>query len=103
MAPLAGCALRTSSGALFSGSSISTRTGSGTISPLQVALVSMSANGAQTDGVVSAVWAAVATGGGSPGAGHAGATVQLREQDEALLRAVAPDATFIVSPEVAPE
>merc|ERR1712008_334746 len=45
----AGCALRTSTGLLFAGSSIGTRAGTGALSPLEVALTSLAANGVPMD------------------------------------------------------
>lgn len=82
---LAGCAIRSDGGALFAGSAIGTRSGAGALSPMQVALMSMLANGARLDRVVGAVWMA-------PGDDVYGA---IAASDEALLRQVAPDATFV--------
>lgn len=82
-APFYGCTLL--AGSLYAGSSVATREGTIGLSPMQVALTSLGANGASTADVVSAVWTAV---GDVPGAAEAA------EADAALLRAVAPNATF---------
>eukprot|EP00747_Dinoflagellata_sp_TGD_P183543 gnl/TRDRNA2_/TRDRNA2_38484_c0_seq1.p1 gnl/TRDRNA2_/TRDRNA2_38484_c0~~gnl/TRDRNA2_/TRDRNA2_38484_c0_seq1.p1 ORF type:complete len:345 (+),score=56.39 gnl/TRDRNA2_/TRDRNA2_38484_c0_seq1:42-1076(+) len=79
--PLVGCALRTADGVLYPGSTIGTRWGCGSISPVQMALVSMSANGACAEDVVSAVWATV----GDPDCPKA---AELREKDQVLLSKV---------------
>eukprot|EP00933_Yihiella_yeosuensis_P023876 TRINITY_DN1854_c1_g2_i1.p1 TRINITY_DN1854_c1_g2~~TRINITY_DN1854_c1_g2_i1.p1 ORF type:complete len:362 (+),score=56.97 TRINITY_DN1854_c1_g2_i1:97-1182(+) len=81
--PASGCSLQTKSGKLYAGSEIISRTGVGGLSPIQCALVSLGANGENLDSVVSAAWC--------PGSG---ATQRLQEQEEALLRVVAPQASF---------
>lgn len=88
----AGCALRTAEGTLVAGSSIVTQQGVGTMSPLQVALVSHQANARDASSVEHVAWMSAS----SLSAEHREVALRLRKRDEALLRAVAPGATFQV-------
>lgn len=99
--PYAGCALRTKSGQLFGGSAIGARTGS--VSPLESALVSLGANGAQPSQVVSAVWTTALDRPGSSSdatllASAAETARLLSASDQELLGKVAPEAYFEVLP-----
>mmetsp|Transcript_52070 Transcript_52070/g.111459 ORF Transcript_52070/g.111459 Transcript_52070/m.111459 type:complete len:369 (+) Transcript_52070:47-1153(+) len=90
---VAGCALRTHAGTLFAGSSIATRLGPGSVTPLQAALVSVGANGGQAGDVASVVWASE-----SAGDADRAALQQLCTEDESLLRTLVPTATFTLAP-----
>merc|ERR1711924_457350 len=74
---LAGVAIRTNAGALFSGSVICARRGAGGVSPLSTALVSMCANGIDIADIHSAAWAASSL--------DSAKAVQLRDGDAKLL------------------
>ncbi|CAJ1424753.1 unnamed protein product [Effrenium voratum] len=77
----AGCALRTEAGMLVSGSEVSARSGA-QISPLQCALVSLSANGLPRSSVQDVAWCA-----NQP-------CNELEERDRALLARLLPSASF---------
>lgn len=83
---LIGCAIRTSSAMIFSGSAIGTRSGNGSVSPLKTALVSLGANGGDPNDIVSVVWAAY-DARAEPNLG------KLMRQEEDLLSALASSAT----------
>lgn len=82
---LAGCSFRTADGALIGGSSIGTWSGFGTISPVAMAFVALGARGRRAASVTSAAWMAT----GSSLEVH-----RLCAADEALLKALAPYASF---------
>lgn len=79
---LAGCALRTRSGAVFWGASLGTWAGLGAVSPLAMALVSLSAQGGGPSDIAGATWATA--GASTPEADH------LKTEDAELLRFIAP-------------
>jgi len=81
-----GCAVLTGANSLYAGFSIRTRSGLGSLSPLQSALVSLGANGADAADILKVVWTGAETQ----------ATSELRQADEALLRTLAPQSVFTV-------
>eukprot|EP00747_Dinoflagellata_sp_TGD_P049357 gnl/TRDRNA2_/TRDRNA2_146145_c1_seq1.p3 gnl/TRDRNA2_/TRDRNA2_146145_c1~~gnl/TRDRNA2_/TRDRNA2_146145_c1_seq1.p3 ORF type:complete len:105 (-),score=13.41 gnl/TRDRNA2_/TRDRNA2_146145_c1_seq1:64-378(-) len=81
---LAGCALQRRDGELFRGSAISTWSGFGKLSPLEVALVSLGAHGFGPRDIASVVWTAAYK-----------EASELRDSDKALLSTLAPDADFV--------
>lgn len=83
---LAGCALRTSGGALHGGSSVGTWSGFGGISPVTAALVALAGAGGAPADVVDAVWVAEQE---TPD------VQKLREQDRVLLATLVPSSCLL--------
>jgi len=81
--PLAGCAVRSSTGKLFAGSAIGTRSEVVSLTPLECAMVSLAANGSPPTDIESVVWVHC---------GDQSACEELRVKDAELLRRVTPRA-----------
>merc|ERR1712217_238920 len=83
---LAGCALRSTTGQVFPGSSIRTWSGNGGITPLAMALIGLGAHGGTPRNIHSVTWIAKNASAESE---------MLRAEDEALFMKMAPpNSTF---------